>query len=293
MKLQNVKRLLLFREDANGHVFGIEELKKRYKIDPAGTNFYFGIDKGTAEDASGGALWALNPTHRAFFDDLLTSLKSSVSDEYTLTVGLEPKEEKDPFGFVLSNLDLVEHLAKDLNKMQQRARSVNRRLGIIVRYASEMNVVDPKNPYGSTNPAGFKKTFIPVREAFKRQAPDVLFSFSPALRADVNGAQIGRFWPGDEHVDVIGGTWYIGAASQRSAAVKLMQDYFINLSVKSKPFGLSEIGGAKGTTGGNDAVLESMLHDLEALEMRHISFKYATIFLSEKWGKDAKLSFLQ
>lgn len=293
MKLQNIKRLLLFREDANGHVLTMDELKQRYKIDAAGTNFYFGIDKGTAADASGGSLWALNPTHREFFDKLLASLKSSPSDEYTLSVGLEPREKKDPFGFVMANLDLVEHLAKDLSKMQQQARGFNKRLAIIVRYASEMNVLDENNPYGSRDPSGFKKTFVPVRMAFKEQAPDILFSFSPALRADVDGSQISKFWPGDEYVDIIGGTWYIGAASDQSTAVALLRSYLTDLIPKGKPFGLSEVGGTKGTTGGNDAMLQSMLHEIEALEMRHISFKYATIFLSEKWGKTATLAFLQ
>jgi hypothetical protein len=36
-----------------------------------------------------------------------------------------------------------------------------------------------------------------------------------------------------------------------------------------------------------------MLHEIEALQLQNISFKYVTLFLASKWGADATLAFLE
>jgi hypothetical protein len=289
MKLQNVDRILLFRETDAGRVLTLEELKSKYGLDPDGTNFYYGINQANVDNfAATGS--ALNPTHQAFFAQLAGSLRSSQDDEKTLVLGLEPNEPVDPYGFVAGHADLVRQLATDLNGVQQETRAAGKRLNILIRYASEMN--DRGQKWGG-NPGGFKATFLQARSAFQQAAPSVLFSFSPALRADLDEALIAQYWPGDQQVDVIGGTWYIGAPGQRAASMANMRAYFLHRTGVGKPFGLSEVGGHDATGKANDSVLADMFHEIATLQLQNVSFKYLTIFLQGAWGSDATLGFMR
>jgi hypothetical protein len=295
MRLQNVKRLLIFAPNPNGSDPTLEQIRAKFGIDPDGTNFYYGINQTNVDDSSG-LPSALNPTHRAFLDALLASTITSSSDEKTLVLGVEPPSKKGepgfdkPYAFVAANTDLVERLATDLAAYQQRARKASKRLNIIIRYASEMN--DGSQAQGH-DPAGFKSTFAQVRKIFSRNAHDAHFSFSPALRADIVEDSIAHYWPGDEHVDIIGGTWYIAKPEQRTLSIACLRSYFLQRKDAGKPFGLDELGGcdAKGTH--NDPVIQDMLHEIEQLELKKVSFLYATIFLGCKYGKDATLGFLR
>lgn len=289
MKLANIDRLLVFREDAGGHVLGLDQLQQRYGLDPDGTNFYYGINQANVDDSEGTAS-ALNPTHTAFLDGLLLALRNSPDDEKTLMLGVEPPDTSNPYAFVAAHIDLVERLARDLNEYQEQALESGKRLNIVVRYASEMN--DGGQSQGH-NPAGFKSTFVQVSHAFRQNAPNILLAFSPALRADLPEALIAQYWPGDEYVDIISGTWYIGAPSQITSSEANMRAYFIHRLGVGKGFGLDEVGGSNATGTSNDAVLQRMLHDIEALQMQNVSFKYATLFLASKWGTDATLAFMR
>ena len=42
---------------------------------------------------------------------------------------------------------------------------------------------------------------------FQEEAPEVCFAFSPAIRTDLNEALIADYWPGDEYVYIVSGTW--------------------------------------------------------------------------------------
>jgi hypothetical protein len=143
------------------------------------------------------------------------------------------------------------------------------------------------------DPAGFKSTFTQVRTIFSRGAPDALFSFSPALRADIVEDSITHYWPGDQYVDIIGGTWYIAKPEQRTLSIACMRSYFLQRLDVHKPFGLDEFGGCDANGTHNDPVIEDMLHEIEQLELKKVSFLYATIFLGGKYGKDATLGFLR
>jgi hypothetical protein len=300
MQISNIDRLLIFREEASGAVLTLEELQAKYGIDPDGTNFYYGINSVNlgAYNASvaAGDPTAINDTDRTFFAALLASVQASSDDEKTLVLGLEPDEAPaagapaDPYGFVSANGNLLTQLAQDLNGIQVQARQANKRLNIIIRYASEMN--DGGQIQGN-NPAQYIATFQQVREIFRPLAPSVLFSFSPALRADLPEADITQYWPGDDVVDVIGGTWYIGAPEQRDASVANMRAYFLHRVGANRPFAISEVGGHGAAGLGNDAVLQDMFHEMEALQLQSVSFTYVTIFLQGVWGTDATLAFLQ
>lgn len=289
MNIGNIDRLLVFREDSAGYVLGLNQLQQRYGIDPDGTNFYYGINQANVDDSEGTAC-ALNPTHRAFMDGLLAALQNSADDEKMLMLGVEPPGMSNPYTFVAAHIDLVERLADDLNQYQQQALKFGKRLNIVVRYASEMNDGDQSQ---GNNPTGFKSTFVQVRHAFTQRAPKVLLAFSPALRADLPEELIAQYWPGDQYVDIISGTWYIGAPSQTTASEANMRAYFIHRIGAGKGFGLDEVGGTNASGTANDAVLQRMLHDIEALQIQNVSFKYATLFLANKWGSDATLAFIR
>lgn len=289
MQSANVDRLLIFREDPNGHQLGLSELQERYGIDPAGTNFYYGINQANVDDSEGSAS-ALNATHRAFMDSLLAALRKSADDEKMLMLGVEPLSPNAPYAFVAAHMDLIERLASDLNGYQQQALDFGKRLNIVVRYASEMN--DGQQLQGS-DPPGYRSTFVQVRNAFAQRAPKVLLAFSPALRADLPEALIAQYWPGDDYVDVISGTWYVRSPAQTIASEANMRAYFLHRIGAGKGFALDEVGGCNTAGADNDAVLQQMLHYIAGLQMQNISLKYATLFLAKEWGTDATLSFLQ
>jgi len=289
MKIQNIGRILVFRKDAAGHVFTLEQLQSTYGFDPDGTNFYYGINQQNVTIfAQTGS--ALNSTHQEFLAALQTSLAASAGDEKTLVLGIEPLEPVDPYGFVAAQMDLMRRLASELDAVQEQARVSGKRLNIVIRYASEMN--DHGQIQGGA-PDKYKATFIQARLAFAQAAPAVLFSFSPALRADLPEALIGQYWPGDQYVDMIGGTWYIGSPGQRAASISNMRSYFLHRLGTGKAFALSEIGGHDAVEANNDAVLQDMFHQLESLQLQNVSFKYGTLFLEGVWGTDATLGFLQ
>jgi hypothetical protein len=293
MPIKNVDRLNLFREDAAGHVSTLEQLQQQYGIDPAGTNFYFGINDLNLQNFNATGT-ALNPTDQDFFDKLQASLAASADAEKTLQLGVEPPETSNPYAFVTANLDMVRQLAADLAGEQGKARANGKTLSIAVRYASEMN--DGGQSQGN-DPVGYKTTFAQVRQAFAENAPSIPLSFAPALRADLPEALIGQYWPGDDLVDIIGGTWYVGSPAQRAASFGNMRAYFLHRTGAGKPFALSEMGGCETNAAGqgtnNDAVLEQMVGELEALQSQGVSFTYVTIFLASKWGADATLRFLR
>jgi hypothetical protein len=172
-----------------------------------------------------------------------------------------------------------------------------KRLNVVVRYASEMNDAGGHGYRG--DPRAFAASFIAVRRVFAELAPRVLFSFSPALRADLDVAKTPDYWPGDEHVDIVGATWYVHGEKQRVRGMQHVRDYFLGSLARCKPFAVDEFGGAlgefdEGIYRNNDVMLEAMLHELEALALQNVTFKYGTIFLDDgKYGVDATLRFLQ
>jgi hypothetical protein len=300
MKVPNVDQLLVFKK-RGGDVMSLADLKKEFTFEPAGTNQYYSLnaDNFTAFQQTD-THSALNLTQRAPFDDVGSTLLDGPAAEKTVVLGLEPdvsfphpndpKKKEYVYGTAVAHPDLLEALAAELADMQQEAKDAGKRLTIILRYASEMN--DTKLPL-SGMVSGYKATFAAIREIFRRKAPTVPFSFSPALRADLSLANITPFWPGNRLVDVVAGTWYIGDPPvQRAAAIKLMTDYFTANKAAGKPFALSELGGCTKNGTGNDAVLKDMLAQLAAMRQHGVSFKYVTIFLEEKYGTDATLRFL-
>jgi len=294
MQIRNIERVLVFRE-LNGEVFTLEKIAREYPIDPAGTLDYYGFgEENVRHFHQKGS--ALNDNHRKVLDDLLASLRASDRDEMTYLFVLSPYELKGPFEFVAANMDVVRALAVQLNGYQAAARGRGKRLNVVVRYASEMNDAGGRSYQG--DPCAFVPSFIAVRGVFAEHAPRILFSFSPALRADLDVPKIADYWPGDEYVDIVGATWYVHGEKQRVLGMQHVRDYFLTSLARGKPFAVDEFGGALGESDediyrDNDVMLEAMLHELEALALQNVTFKYGTIFLDDgKYGVDATLRFL-
>lgn len=293
VELKNISRLLAFAKGAHGDPLTLAELEKRFSFAPDGTNFYYGLNAANRDNfqATGNPF---NPTHQSFFDDLLENVATSATDEKTLMLGVEPSQPNGAYEFVEANKELVRGLARGLADLREEAFKGGKRLNIAIRYASEMNDHPRASPY-SAMPDKFRASFVSVRSIFRELAPAVLFSFSPALRVDLPEAAIAQYWPGDDQVDIIGGTWYVGDAADVNGSFGNMQAYFRHRVGTGKAFAISELGGCQQrapTPGGNDAMLRRMLHELEALDLHNVSFKYVTLFLESKWGTDATLAFL-
>lgn len=290
MRIRNIDRVLVFRE-VGTEVYTLGRIAREYPIEPGGTLNYFGFVPENVEHFRKKKK-ALRKHHRAALDDVLAWLAARDLDEATFLLAVQPSS--GAYDLVTTNMPLVERLANELHAYQAAAGAAGKRLNLVVRYASEMNDVGGA---AYVEPSTFRSSFTAVRRAFRERAPHVLFSFSPALRADIVVPWIAEYWPGDEHVDVIGATWYVHGEAQRDQGMARMREYFLDPPTTGKPFAIDEFGGALGGDGvyrDNDAMLRAMLNEMEALQIQNVSFKYGTIFLDgKKYGADATLRFLR
>jgi hypothetical protein len=294
MNVPNIDRLLCFAKDGE-QVMGLDTLQGKYGFEPDGTNFYYGINSANRDrfQIDGNALSA--DFHQPFFDNVLASLDSSAAPNKTVVLGLEPLEPSSPFVFANQSGDLLRALATELAEYQNQARQNGKALNVVIRYASEMNV-DPRegNPYAG-DPEGYKAGFQFAKTVFQGIARDLLFSFSPAIRADLDEADLSSYWPGTDFVDIVGGTWYIGSEHQSQAAASFMQRYFLHRVATGKPCGIDELGGCSDDPNNrqNDQFIRRMLEELASLQNQAVGFRYVTVFLEGKWGEDATLAFLR
>lgn len=289
--IPNVAHVCCFIKDA-GNVMTISQFEKAYGFEPDGINMYYGINQTNLDyfNARDGKS-ALSGDKRRFIETVISSLLRSASPSKYITIGMEPTGE-GAYDFVHKHLDMVTQLAKDLDVYQkkQELADAGKELKIAIRYASEMNDrVSPKTPYAE-NPAAYKKSFREVRDIFRNHAPKVEFSFSPAIRADIYRKQtagtlktIDHYWPGDDSVDIVGGTWYIGNEGDSYHSGKLFKEYLKWTEQFNKPYGLEEVGGRD--------ILEPTEMDggYRLLEMaKQIAasgkkFNYITLFMEAKW----------
>jgi len=303
MAIKNIRRILCFAKSIQngvpGPVLSLPELESKYGFEPDGTNFYYGINDKNVQRVEQGDD-ALNATHKTFFQNMLAALDESAAPEKMVVLGVEPPQQSQPFAYVAQHLGLVRKLARELHELQQQPAPAKRLL-IRIRYASEMNDGKLKDPANHNKYAGlpeeYKASFREVRKVFREDAPDIRFAFSPAIRFDLKESALTAYWPGDEHVDVIAGTWYIGAPTQQAASTDFFRDYVLHRQGKGKPFGVDELGGCE-TFGDNegrkvDACVERMLKVITDLGPQNIEFEYVTLFLERKWGTGATLAFVK
>jgi hypothetical protein len=295
MKVGNIDHVMLF-QTSGGQVLTQEKFAEKFGFEPDGANEYYGLNQANLTNFESRGV-ALNPSHEAFFRVFLDSLQNSEQPEKTVVLGLEPSE-RNSFDFVAAHMDVVRSLARELAARQAEARDRGKQLRIVVRYASEMNDPQGDNNTWGGHPDAFKRSFEEVRTAFREEAPEILFAFSPAIRADVNEDKISDYWPGDSLVDIIAGTWYIHGEEQSDDAKRKIRQYFLHRLGTGKPFALDELSGRERLhpdnqpEGQNDRFIQAMLEALFALREEGVALDYVTLFLELPWGRDARLRFL-
>lgn len=294
---------LIFKKDKKQeNILGLAELQKAYKFEADGTNYYIGINNITA-DSFRTTHRGLMDKHQKFFKEVLEFLAKSAKDHKTIVLGLEPPSKRDfmadmphlesPYEYVKRHLDMIGAMARELAEFQLQASRSGKELRIFIRYASEMNDRQSANLYAGL-PQEYKDSFRQVRAIFQQLAPQIRFSFSPALRADLMNLPIGisQYWPGDDVVDVAAATWYSGNDTQLRAAKTHLDFYLEGFKEHGKPFAIDEMGGRKVDPKGLpqiDAVLVDMLQHL-ATHQPAQGFAYVTAFAEGKWGaEDPKL----
>ena len=94
-------------------------------------------------------------------------------------------------------------------------------------------------------PDAFRARFAAVRAIVREESPDLAFAFSPAIRSDRKREDVAAYWSGDEYVDILSCTWYIGDDVQFDEAAAFFQTYFREAARMGKPLGIDEFGGCK------------------------------------------------
>jgi hypothetical protein len=296
--IQNIENILVFRL-FNGKIITQEKVSEQYPIVPAGSMNYFGVTDDNLRNLDNGT--AMSGEMHDFMQDIVDSLTAGAADAKTVVLGVEPSApEQDPYAYVSRNIRLLRQLATDVKGYQSQAADSGKRLTVVMRYASEMNG-NVEVYAGRRFKDTFKQSFVEVRDAVRQVNPAVLFSFSPMINGDIDEAEITDYWPGDENVDIIGGTWYVhGDDPQiRQRSIDNMKAYYKHRSDVGKPLAIDEFGGALGRTvkpasfHSNDKVLPGMLDVIAGLR-GDVTFRYGLIFLDQnKYGVDATLDFLR
>ena len=289
-----VKELLCFAKTSTGGVVLPRNLSQHYpdctyRFD--GTNFYYGINSINATHFAATGT-ALQGWHQGFFEGVLGELADQ--ERTRVVLGLEPPQQANPYTYVSANLGLIEQLAGELAALQARASDMGKTLDIVIRFASEMNVSTAENKYAGF-PTEYKAAFGQIRQIFRTVAPNIPFSFSPAIRRDLTVTNLDTYWPGDDVVDLISCSWYIGRQSDSTTAVARFRTYCRNHVAKGLPFAIDEMGGCEtvnghGTEG--DRFLQRMHNVVVGLGDEGIEFEYMTIFLESKWGESPTLIWI-
>ncbi len=290
------------------------EFRREYGFPADGANLYYGVNPWQVEQFRREGT-ALRAKHRNQLRDLCDTLLASDVPAMSLNLGLEPRDLMAPYPFLEQQPDLLEALAGEIHAFQEEARKRDKTLQIFIRYASEMNeaTLNPHDqPWGrkgsllddTEQQEHYRRTFRSTRALFRKAAPRVEFAFSPVLHRGIQGPRfdiIEKYWPGDEHVDVISCTWYARRKTETDAeslelSAAPLRKYFTERMGRQRPFALDEIGGVTGQgkeARGNDAVLLRMLEVLTAPPLHTLKYRYVTFFLDADWGRDARLEFLR
>ncbi len=136
-----------------------------------------------------------------------------------------------------------------------------------------------------------KSAYKEVRQAFRNaQANDILFAFSPSLRADLLAGnnnnkrefKIGEYFPDIADVDVISCTWYAGGGG-KGKKFKDSRDHFKfyigGFAAKGKTLAIDELGVEANDTN-PQKTLDAMLDEVQSVAtVNKFEFEYLTYFL--------------
>jgi hypothetical protein len=283
-----------------------DEFESVYGFEPDGMNFYLGIRlENTDPFELGGDVF--QPHQASFFEAMRRFARGQ---RKMIMLGLEPPKHgpEKAFDFVLDHLGYVRAVADQLRQVQEAVEDGGQ-LDIVVRFASEMNDRPSTNFWGQQS-EGFIAAYTQVRQAFRDNAPQIRFAFSPAIRGDLQRAFIKsrqpnisdatlelfntrRYLPDDNDIDLITCTYYAPAASKQKehqASLQYFGDYCRAFDAeRNHPvFAIDEIGCGKGISdlAVRRATLQAMLDVIAELESDGISFQYAGFFLECEHDQD-------
>jgi|GEM_PF-1916354 len=252
LKLPGISNLLYFAERkytthegkiARQYLCPIE-FAAQEDIDVDGSIYYYGICDSTVTNFhSSNKTEALLDGHRYFFNGIKDLLYASEAKCKTAILGLQPPKDKTKhYEYVTNHLDLIKQLAIELKRYHDEALNKDKNFRIIIRYASEMNASDNE---WHNNPEEYKSTYRAISKIFKIDVAftDVQFNFSPVMRIGMDLSTIKQYWPGDDYVDIVSCTWYIGKKEDAENSTKRFDEYFQWAMDKGKPFGIDELGG--------------------------------------------------
>jgi hypothetical protein len=289
--MRNIENLLAIantdRNDMNSRVMNPSELNTSFQFSNfTGTNTYYGInDSNLAQWQNGGD--PLSAYDRSIFQGVVDAVNNGSLPSAVVNVGLEPGQG---FDFANANLPLVSALATALGALQTAASN---KVQFVIRYASEMNDHAHASAYAG-QPEAYKTSYAAVRATFDHVAPDIKFTFSPAIRADLSGSFMSpdsfldAYYPATSKVDGISCTWYIGNDNDAAASTNFFIKYMLHRSGFNL-YGIDEIGGVS-ENDGVSGQLSRMCSSVFGLPML---FDYVTVFLMSKWRPaDDNLSFL-
>ncbi len=310
MPISNVERITFFIDNYyfnnapdDGH-FHFEKFQDIHGFEPQGLNWYIGLTSSKkqqieSENSNSGGTSSLTQWDIRFLEDFYQWLLASEEKEKCIIFALEPNDV-NTFAFVGQHLAWIEGIAKQLKSYADKAAGKGKTLKFVIRFASEMNDVGSQGT--NWNKPGMEHLFInayrEVRHVFKSVSEEFLFCFSPALRRDMAAQnfakyqRIKNYWPGDDQVDVVSGTWYIGAQDDLPLATAALDRYFSDFGKKGAVLmGLDEFGVSNGTET-KDALLKQMCQELSNLKAIK-PFYYATFFLGKNYGVNAPLAFVK
>ncbi len=275
----NTDRLLGYAKDQYGDVKDLTRLGRDFGCVFDGTGYYIELSQ-SAVDYYAATGDVLSPWEEAFFfggpgeSGVVPNAVQSGEKQYLLLT-LLPPQIQDPYAFVSRHRGFVEALAILVDRMQSLSQGL---LDVVLRYAPEMNDLAATEGINGVSAAEFVRSFRMIRELFARRAPNVLFSFSPAIRSDLDATCLADFWPGVDCVDVVSCSWHVGSAADFGKSVNQVLCYFRNRQGHLR-YGIDELGVMESGRQDADELLVRMPRSLSDLADVGIRFDYVSLFV--------------
>ena len=275
----NTERLIGYAKDSHGHVKDLLRLRRDFGCDFDGTAYYIDVSQAAVAffTATGEVI---GPWDEAFFFGgpgevgLLPTI-AYTGEAKTLLLTIHPPQGEWPYAFVAESRGYLEGIACLVDRMQTLAQG---QLSVVIRYSPEMNAAAQAGEVHGVGAAEFVRSFRMVRELFAQRAPGALFSFSPAIRSDLDTTNLSPFWPGADCADIVSCTWYVGSKSEFDKSVNQLLAFFRNRQGHMR-YAIDEIGISEQAKPQADDLAIRMLSSLVSLNDVGIRFEYLAMIL--------------
>lgn len=302
MKPANIDRVGLFFVPDGGRPKSVwKHGLTNVRFDFKGTNTFVTVNEATYGRLQDPARKrALSELSDYITDQLRGDFPHLGPGSFFLNVGIEPPAKDLPYMESAHAQTIVRALADELAQLRLDAAKEGAVLDIVVRFASEMNllaynVTPSEHPYDI-----YKEAFINVGMTLKASDPTVKMSFSPGLNYEGKHWHIAKFWPGPEHVDLIGGTFYMNGATANSTIEETLvqiKQYVNDYKGYGLPFVIDEVGSWDPIHRDNNRYTKAMIETIGAFG-DEIHVPYMTLFYYngasglKRWNINPDPSFL-